>query len=414
MKKRKIYIFNKISRATNYGIGTYMENLKIVLQNSPVEFDIIQLSTNGSNEMKVIEHGKYREIDIPIPAALSEKTSQVYHRNLPCLLKEFIPQDKDMELIFQINFMNDKGFIQHLKKAFRCKILLVIHYTEWSFLLNGNFERLQKIVSKNTASLKNPLEKMAVKYLKNDLKTLPRADKIICIARHTLETFQLFGGLKDADVEVIPNALEDGYRPLAPQEKYDLRRKYNIRWEEKVIVFAGRLEEVKGVRFLIQAFKSVLTECPEAHLFIAGDGDFPCLMKEAAYCWSKISFTGRIDKTTLYELYALADAGVVCSLHEEFGLVALEMMMHALPLIVTKTGGLDEMVKNEVSGLKIPLSTCDGKRQIDITLLAQKIQCVLADSSRAKMLGENARKRFIEKYELPSFREKMLNVYQNM
>ena len=48
----------------------------------------------------------------------------------------------------------------------------------------------------------------------------------------------------------------------------------------------------------------------------------------------------------------MADVGIACSLHEEFGLVAIEMMMNKLPIIVSDVGGLDEIVENEFSGLK--------------------------------------------------------------
>ena len=62
-------------------------------------------------------------------------------------------------------------------------------------------------------------------------------------------------------------------------------------------------------------------------------------LKEATDCWTKIAFTGRLDKKQLYEFYSMADMGVVCSLHEEFGFVAIAMMMHALP-VISKTNNL--------------------------------------------------------------------------
>ncbi|MDR0547541.1 MAG: glycosyltransferase, partial [Dysgonamonadaceae bacterium] len=100
--------------------------------------------------------------------------------------------------------------------------------------------------------------------------------------------------------------------------------------------------------------------------------------------------------------------------HEEFGFVAIEMMMHALPLIVTKTGGLDEIVEDNVSGLKVPVRTIKGKRQADVKLLQEKICLLLENPAQASELGENARKRFLEKYELSIFKEKMLNLYQTI
>ena len=55
-------------------------------------------------------------------------------------------------------------------------------------------------------------------------------------------------------------------------------------------------------------------------------------------------------------MLSIGDIGVSPSLHEEFGFVALEMMMMKLPLIAGKTTGLSELVKNEKSGLLVPIT----------------------------------------------------------
>jgi glycosyltransferase len=413
MKKRKIYIVSRTSRAASYGVGTYLDNLKAALLSANLGFDVIQMFAEG-NEMEIIEDEKYREINVPFSAPLTKRNRLCYYQNLPFLLKEFIKEDKNTEIVFHINFMEHESLICNLKKVFRCKILIVIHYTEWSFLVKGDFEKLQKIYQKPLKTIKDPTEKAAVEYLKSDLKMLPQTDKIVCIAEHTVKEFQMFGALKDREIEIIPNALKDSYYPLTQTEKAELRKRCHIAENEKIILFAGRLDEVKGVKFLIDAFKNVLANFPQSRLIIAGDGDFDNLLKEAAFCWPKISFTGKLDRLTLYQLYALADVGVVCSLHEEFGLVALEMMMFALPLIVTRTGGLDEMVEDGVSGLKVPIITNDKERQVDVKVLEKKIIYLLDSCEQAKILGENARKRFLEKYELSQLDEKILNLYKNI
>lgn len=149
-------------------------------------------------------------------------------------------------------------------------------------------------------------------------------------------------------------------------------------------------------------------------MFILGEGNFNHWIKEAADCWSRIVFTGRVEKQRLYEFYTVADMGIVCSLHEEFGFVAIEMMMHALPLIATKTGGLDEIVEDTVSGCKVPVRTVKGKRTVDVKLLTEKIHFILENPEQARELGANGRKRFLEKYEITLFKERMLKLYQTI
>jgi glycosyltransferase involved in cell wall biosynthesis len=100
----------------------------------------------------------------------------------------------------------------------------------------------------------------------------------------------------------------------------------------------------KGLSFLIRSFWQLLTTHPNTHLIIAGDGVIGQYLTEASDFWTDITFTGLLSKEKLYDFYRLADVGVVCSLHEEFGF-AIEMMIHSLPVVVSGVGGLEKIVE---------------------------------------------------------------------
>jgi len=121
-----------------------------------------------------------------------------------------------------------------------------------------------------------------------------------------------------------------------------------------------------------------------------------------------------VDKKKLYELYRIADIGVVSSLHEEFGNVVIEMMMHGLPVIVGNTGGPSEIIEEGLSGLKVPIVIRKGQRCLDVQLLASRICLLLNDRDFAVKLGEGARKQFLEKYELSVFGKKMTSLYKSL
>ena len=72
----------------------------------------------------------------------------------------------------------------------------------------------------------------------------------------------------------INNALRDYYSPVDEKQKRIIRQKYHIPEEVPLLIFAGRLDEVKGITFLIHAFKKVLERHTNARLLIAGDGSF--------------------------------------------------------------------------------------------------------------------------------------------
>ena len=70
---------------------------------------------------------------------------------------------------------------------------------------------------------------------------------------------------------------------------------------------------------LIKAFHLVLEAYPNSRLLIAGNGDYTRAFQEAKNIYTKITFTGLLKKEELFEIYQLADAGVVPSLFEPFG-----------------------------------------------------------------------------------------------
>jgi len=144
---------------------------------------------------------------------------------------------------------------------------------------------------------------------------------------------------------------------ISTEERQTLRAQLGIEKEDFVILYCGRIQEVKGVRELLQAFAGI--DKPNCKLLIVGNADFGAntltpFMKEVQELVEqdkeRIRFTGYIENQKLYQYYQCADLQVVPSMWEEAaGLVAIEGMLSGLPLIVTKSGGLIEYAPAEVA-----------------------------------------------------------------
>lgn len=148
-------------------------------------------------------------------------------------------------------------------------------------------------------------------------------------------------------------------------------------------VYAGRLEETKGLRNLLQAFSRV--EAP-ASLRIAGHGPLESEVRAAASRDSRIRYLGMLSRTELYEELDAARAAVLPSLYEDNGpLIILEAQARATAMIVTDRGGPPEFVRHEETGLVI-----DPERIED---LAAAIQRLALDAELARRLGAEARER---------------------
>lgn len=409
MKKKKVYIFNRASRAAAYGIGTYLEQYIKCFRKSEVDFGIVNLSENG-REVKVENKNGFQQIWIP-STSNPRKPNKYYARNAAYLLKDIIGTEKDTEYIFHLNFMGDSELITSLKKIFPCKIVLVAHYAGPDFTLEGDEKKLDKILADKSTKRKDKREADILNEIESDKKTIAESDHFICVSKYIRDIFKKTVNMDEAKCSVVYNALGDTYTELTPNRKTAIRKKYYLEPTTKILLYAGRLDSMKGISFLLEAFKKVLQEYSDVRLLLAGDGDFTRWMREAGDCWSKISFTGRINKNQLYELYQIADIGVIPSMCEPFGLVATEMMMHQLPVVASDAGGLSEIIDDNYSGLKVPMTDADGVRKLDVNILVEKIKLLLDEPGLRKEIGRNGRKKFLEKYELNIFKENMLKIY---
>jgi glycogen synthase len=127
-----------------------------------------------------------------------------------------------------------------------------------------------------------------------------------------------------------------------------------------LVLYSGRLVERKGIRDLTATIPSVLRAAPKTQFVLAG-GPPGVSGDDLAREWlpqnldpalrSQIHFTGWLSANDLTTWYQAADILVVPSRYEPFGMVVLEGMLHALPIIATYTGGPAEILHHRRTGL---------------------------------------------------------------
>lgn len=139
------------------------------------------------------------------------------------------------------------------------------------------------------------------------------------------------------------NCLDDHYVEITDTEKRKLREKYSFLPDDYIIIFAGRLNRVKGIQYLIESMSLILKDKKNVRLIIAGDGDFGSCINLARYSLSRISFFGYLDKDDLYNLYQISDLGILPSFHEQSSYTMIEMMMFCLPIVITDSTALNEV-----------------------------------------------------------------------
>jgi glycosyltransferase involved in cell wall biosynthesis len=205
-------------------------------------------------------------------------------------------------------------------------------------------------------------------------------------------------------VIVLPNGIDlesfDRHAP-APGE----RDRYALPWE-KIVFYAGRHVYDKGVDVLIEAARILLSRRGDAKFVVAGDGPMRMHLEWLARSYGlgdKVLFTGRLPDDALYRAMKLADVVVVPSRYEPFGIVVLEAMAAAKPVVASRVGGLNEIVVDGETGLLVPPE--------DPAALASAIERLLDNPGMAREMGLRGRRRVEELYRWDKIVRYMRHVY---
>jgi glycosyltransferase len=350
---KHVYLICKTSRAVEYGIGTYIKQITDCLKaNDTIKLTIIEMNYETA-ELKVEkeESNQVRKITLPFSQYLPDEKSRKRNlRNISYLLALYVKETEDN--IFHFNFTKDYSLFGLLKQRWpNSKIVLTIHYLNWSFILKGNMIRFRSILKKNQRQ--HNIEETVYYDFLRDKQLFQEIDKIICVSKQTKEILVSDYNVSDSKIDLIYNGLNDDAVLLDDDKRRKKKESLLFGADEKIILFAGRLDELKGLEALMNAFQLVLTKMSNVRLLIAGNGNYDLCLKNSKNIWSKVVFTGKVEKFQLYEFYQIADIGIMPSFTEQCNYVMIEMMMHGIPIIGTDSSGLREMIENKKNGYKL-------------------------------------------------------------
>ena len=191
------------------------------------------------------------------------------------------------------------------------------------------------------------LNKGIFKKLKK--RALKRAAKVTTVSLELKKTLEDLYSVDSITIQ----PMGCNTRAFSPDNRVE---NYFDQGEEKVILFVGRLAEIKGVTYLIEAMKDV-----NAKLFIVGKGSLEGeLKKQAEELGDKVVFLGAKTHEELPTIYASADVFVAPSVtasdggKEGFGLVILEAMASGLPIVASNSGGIVDLVHDGENGFLVP------------------------------------------------------------
>ncbi|HYM15969.1 MAG TPA: glycosyltransferase [Dehalococcoidia bacterium] len=184
------------------------------------------------------------------------------------------------------------------------------------------------------------------------------ADRIVVASQHERHLLMSLYGARGDAISVVPCGVDLDL--FAPMDKEFARRRLGIGASQRIILFVGRIEPLKGIDILISAAAQLHDDENFAVLIVGGDAraraQIDELRRHAAALGidHHISFIGAVPHETLPLYYNAADVCVVPSYYESFGLVAVESMACGTPVIASRVGGLTSTVSDGETGYLVP------------------------------------------------------------
>lgn len=270
------------------------------------------------------------------------KSNKFYDFFIKCINKAF----KILKINKKFSSSYDRKVVKFLNKNKMDNIVFEANFPANACSLNYN--RNQIYTHRHTQ------DEQKADYFKH-IGNLIGVSNFIC---NDWKSYLQENNINNVKLHVLHNVVNENKfnKDVFTAEKAEIRKSLNLTEDDFVVIYCGRIVEVKGIKPLIE---SVLQLDKKIKLVIIGSPNFTA-NKQTKYLEDVISlvnnnsdrikFTGYIQNKDLYKYYQMADLQVVPSIWEEAaGLVVIEGMLCGLPQIITKSGGMPEYVDEKSS-----------------------------------------------------------------
>jgi D-inositol-3-phosphate glycosyltransferase len=251
------------------------------------------------------------------------------------------------------------------------------------------------VMMKNRVA-RQPSEVEGAYRLEGERKVLEGADRIVAATPAELAQVQWLYKADTRKVVVIPPGVDlCHFYPIPTDEAHDF---IGVDCSDRLLLFVGRIEPLKGLDVLIKALalmrqQGVLEQFPLCLAVIGGDPDANPekmtveMARLQALCRrygleNFVTFLGKRNQDTLPYYYSAAEAVVMPSHYESFGMVALEAMACGTPVVASQVGGLAFLVQDGLTGYTVPSG--------DPTALSERLTRLLQDEGLRRQMGAQA------------------------
>ncbi|MEK6775501.1 MAG: glycosyltransferase family 4 protein [bacterium] len=233
----------------------------------------------------------------------------------------------------------------------------------------------------------------------------PWADHTIFISQPMIDWAREEGILRGTSYSKIYSGIDlDAFHGYGKEEQGKLREELGLGKGSRVIGFVSKLWEGKGHEIALHAMVRVAEEIPDAKLLLVGEGPLkPKLIELARKLGIEQSMVFAGFRTKIAEITSLCELCILPSFFEGMGRVLLEAGACGKPVVASRVGGIPDVIVDGVTGFLVPSG--------DPAALSEAVLRLMRDPGSAVKMGEAARKRINEKYDVRTMVREITGLY---
>lgn len=211
------------------------------------------------------------------------------------------------------------------------------------------------------------------------------AKAIVCVSRRLQEELGSRSPLAKKKLKLIYNGVDP--EQFRPQKSDALKRELGLPFEARLVISIGNIRPAKGYPYLVDAVPEVVARNPQVHFIVVGHqrkdlfAKLEAKVKESR-TQSNIHFLG--FRSDVQDLLCQADAFLLPSTSEGFSISTVEAMMAEVPVIATRSGGPEEILDHEESGLLIPTADSAAISNAVLRVIQGDVPAPMVTMARAK------------------------------
>ncbi len=224
---------------------------------------------------------------------------------------------------------------------------------------------------------------------------------------HGVKQVLLKGGILEERIFVVPSGIDPGKFKDEVRTRQDFCKEFNLSPDTVIVGNIAHLADHKGQRYLVEAVPEVLGKCPNAVFFIVGEGDERPALEQLI---SKLDLRSKVILTGFREdigyFLRAFDVFVLSSHLEGLCTSLLDALLMEVPVVATRTGGVPEIIEDNVTGLLVEVRNPHA--------LAEGILRLIREPALSQKFAKAGRERVLTRYTTQQMVRGTVAVYEQV